>query len=89
MPRIDRWRKFKEYSEEPTAVEPGDLVRRKYVTGTESIHTPKIGIILSVAETDGSSWLKMATVAWSGTTEIEDVATIYLQRILHKEDEEY
>ena len=90
MSRIDGWRDLKQYSAEDNNLVPGDLVRRKHVALTERVYTPKVGIILSVGESGGAgSWLKMATVAWSGTSDIEEVATIYLQRISNDNDEAY
>lgn len=80
MPHLDRWRSLKEYAVEDSKFEVGDLVLRKDQTKSESITLPKVGIVLSVDMTQ-QTWIKMAKVMWNGTSDIEEVATIYLSHI--------
>lgn len=80
MERPDQWRTLKQYAVEEAAFEVGDLVYRKDQTKSEKTFHSKIGIILSVDKTV-QVWIKMAKVMWSGTADIEEVATLYLERV--------
>lgn len=80
MPHLDRWRSLKEYAVEESKFEVGDLVHRKDQTKSESIILSKVGIVLSIDMTQ-QAWIKMAKVMWNGTSDIEEVATIYLSHI--------
>ena len=68
------------YARESTGVTAGDLVQRKTNIKNESVvNRNKVGIVLSL-ET-ANNWISMARVMWSGANDIEEVATIYLQRV--------
>ena len=85
MPSIDHWRSLRDYAIEEASFDVGDLVHRKDQSKNERTHYSKVGIILAVDETS-QAWIKMAKVMWNGTSDIEEVATIYLQRIPQEDD---
>ena len=82
MPPGDKenWRTLSTYAREATGLTTGDLVQRKTNIKNESVvNRSKVGIVLSL-ET-ANNWISMARVMWSGANDIEEVATIYLQRV--------
>ena len=80
MSTAEHWRSLKQFAAEEANYSAGDLVRRKDQTKTERIVHSKVGIVLAVDDTQ-QAWIKMAKVMWSGTADIEEVATIYLEKV--------
>tara|TARA_Y100001970_G_C14246651_1_gene868761 strand:+ start:3876 stop:4139 length:264 start_codon:yes stop_codon:yes gene_type:complete len=83
---VEQWRSLKQFAAEEANYSPGDLVRRKDQTKSEKTVHLKVGIILAIDATQ-QAWIKMAKVMWSGTSDIEEVATIYLEKVPQDNDD--
>ena len=76
----ENWRTLSAYAKETGKLTAGDLVHRKTNIKNESVvNSEKVGIVLSL-ET-ANNWISMARGMWAGANDIEEVATIYLQRV--------